>query len=207
MKVVEMGGLTLTRIGFVRHGVTEWNKERRAQGQSDIPLNDSGRLQAQLLAERMKEGRWDHIFSSDLSRAKETAEIVATAIGLPVYTDQRLREMHKGETEGTTLEERITRWGEEWENLELGIEADSSISSRGTSFISEVIARYPGRNILVVSHGALIALTVKALVPEQDIDQHIHNTSVTVLECNGVGWRCGLFNCAQHLTGVAKRIH
>ena len=126
----------------------------------------------------MKEEGWDCIYSSDLSRAKETAEIVASVIGLPVYTDQRLREMHKGKTEGTTLEERIARWGEKWENLELGIEADSSISSRGTSFISEVIALYPGRNILVVSHGALIALTVKALVPEQDINQHIRNNFV-----------------------------
>jgi len=194
----------LTRIGFVRHGITEWNKERRAQGQSDIPLNDFGRLQAQLLAKRIKEEEWDCIFSSDLSRAKETAEIVATAIGLPVYTDQRLREMHKGETEGTTLEERIARWGEEWESLELGIEADPSISGRGTSFISEVIASYPGRNVLVVSHGALIALTVKALVPEQDTEQHIHNTSVTIIEQSGSKWRCELFNCAIHLSELAQ---
>ncbi|AZS14929.1 histidine phosphatase family protein [Paenibacillus lutimineralis] len=196
----------MTRICFVRHGITEWNKERRAQGQSDIPLNDSGKIQAQLLAARMKEEGWDHIFSSDLSRAKETAEIVAAAIGLPVYTDQRLREMHKGETEGTTLRERIARWGEEWESLELGIEADPSISSRGTSFISDVVASYPGRNILVVSHGALITLTVKSLVPEQDTNQHLHNTSVTILENSGIGWRCELFNCALHLKGAAQQI-
>ncbi|WMT42783.1 histidine phosphatase family protein [Paenibacillus sp. D2_2] len=194
----------MTRIGFVRHGITEWNKERRAQGQSDIPLNDSGRLQAQMLAERLKNGEWDCIFSSDLSRAKETAEIVAAAIGLPVCMDQRLREMHKGEIEGTTLEERVARWGEEWESIELGLEADPSITGRGISFISEIVASNPDKNILVVSHGVLITLTVKALVPEQDIDQHIHNTSLTILEHCGSEWRCELFNCAIHLSESAQ---
>ena len=94
--------------------MTDWNTERKTQGQSDIPLNEEGRQQARALALRLGTEQWDLIFSSDLSRAKETADIVAGTLGLSVQTDHRLREMHKGETEGTTLEERINRWGNQW---------------------------------------------------------------------------------------------
>lgn len=102
----------MTEIIFIRHGLTDWNIERRAQGQSDIPLNNKGRKQARQLATRLKNSKWHLIFSSDLLRASETASIVADSLGLVVQTDQRLREIHKGETEGTTLEERISKWRE-----------------------------------------------------------------------------------------------
>lgn len=66
----------MTLIGLIRHGVTDWNYEYRAQGQVDIPLNDEGRRQAELLSKRMENEEWDYIYSSDLSRALETAEII-----------------------------------------------------------------------------------------------------------------------------------
>lgn len=189
----------MTRIGFIRHGETVWNAERRAQGQSDIPLNDQGRRQARCLAERLRTEPWDCLFSSDLSRAKETADIVAEAIGVPVRTDPRLREMHKGEIEGTTPEERIARWGEQWEKLPLGIEEERSIVGRGTSFLSELIESARGKNILAVSHGALIGLTVRSLIPHVNVDVHFHNTSITIVRYDGSKWDCELFNCAKHV--------
>lgn len=196
----------MTRLGLIRHGITEWNRERRAQGQSNIPLNDIGRWQARLLAERLRAGGWDCIYSSDLSRAQETAELVGTVLGLTVVTDERLREMHKGETEGTTLEERIARWGQDWIELELGIESRESITARGISIISEILHHHKGQNVLIFSHGALISYTVKALIPEQNIDQHMHNTAVTIIKHNdgcGSKWACELFNCAGHLSDQA----
>ncbi|UVI33027.1 histidine phosphatase family protein [Paenibacillus spongiae] len=188
-----------TRIGFVRHGTTDWNAERRAQGQSDIPLNAAGRIQAHALSERLKNEQWDVIFSSDLSRAKETADIVAAALGVSIHTDPRLREIHKGETEGTTLEERVTRWGEHWEKMPLGMEDEQSAAARGTSFIAEIAEAFRGKSILVVSHGALIGLTVKRLIASVNIEVHFHNTSITAIHYNGIEWKCELFNCAKHL--------
>ncbi|MBS4199163.1 histidine phosphatase family protein [Bacillus sp. FJAT-49732] len=190
----------MTQIVLIRHGITDWNTERRAQGQSDIPLNEEGRQQARALASRLKSEKWDLIFSSDLSRAKETADILAKTLGLDVQTDHRLREMHKGETEGTTLEERINRWGSKWESLSLGIEDDKSITRRGTSFLSEIMKTYKGKRILVVSHGALIGNTIKGLIPSTNIDVFFHNTSMTTINYNGSDWNCELFNCAKHLS-------
>ncbi|MCR2823626.1 histidine phosphatase family protein [Lederbergia panacisoli] len=188
----------MTQVVLIRHGITDWNTERRAQGQSDIPLNEEGRKQARALANRLNSEKWDLIFSSDLSRAKETAEILAQTLGLNVQTDHRLREMHKGETEGTTLEERINRWGSEWESLSLGIEDDKSITLRGTSFLTEIMNKFKGKRILVVSHGALIGNTLKKLIPSTNI-VFFHNTSMTTINFNGSDWKCELFNCAKHL--------
>ncbi|AZN41034.1 histidine phosphatase family protein [Paenibacillus albus] len=189
----------MTTIAFVRHGITDWNYERRAQGQSDIPLNGEGRQQAITLAVRMQTEKWDLIFSSDLSRAKETADIVADMLEMSVVTDQRLREMHKGETEGTTLEERVSRWGSQWESQSLGIESDELVMNRGTSFVTDIAKAYHGQRIIIVSHGALIGLTIKQLIPQLNIDVHFNNTSVTTLNFNGTEWDCELFNCAKHL--------
>ncbi|SDW15386.1 histidine phosphatase family protein [Paenibacillus sp. CF384] len=189
----------MTKFGLIRHGETDWNTEGRAQGQSDIALNDTGRLQAHTLAERLRNESWDVIFSSDLSRAKETADIVAKLMGLTVLTDSRLREMYKGEMEGTTLKERIQKWGEQWERLAPGLESEDSIVSRGTSFIAEAAETYKGKNILVFSHGVLIGSTLKHFIPSIDTKVHIVNTSVTTITRSGSKWECELFNCSKHV--------
>ncbi|WNQ08818.1 histidine phosphatase family protein [Paenibacillus aurantius] len=189
----------MTKLVWIRHGRTDWNSERRAQGQSDIPLNEQGRQQARALALRMAAEGVDFIYSSDLSRAKETAAILAGALGLEVQTDSRLREMHKGETEGTTLEERIKRWGAGWESQPLGIENDHSVTNRGLAFVNEMVRTFPDKRIAVVSHGALIGLTVKELVPALPDVAHYHNTSITTITYNGSEWFCDLLNCAKHV--------
>lgn len=190
----------MTRLGLIRHGITDWNNERRAQGQSDVPLNTSGRAQATALANRLRGEDWDLIYASDLSRAKETAEIVAKALELTVTLDPRLREMNCGEMEGTTEEERIEKWGIGWRDLDLGIEDEESIRKRGLSLITEVSEKHADKRILVVSHGALLGLTLKQLIPHVDTEEHLHNTSITRLVHTGGRWECELYNCAKHLT-------
>jgi probable phosphoglycerate mutase len=196
----------MTRIGLIRHGTTLWNTERRAQGQTDIPLNEIGRLQAQALANRLLYEGWEYIFSSDLLRAVETAEIIARFIGKEVHTDIRLREMYKGKIEGTTLEERINKWGIEWEKsqLQLGIEDEHSIIQRGLSFINEVIDDLKGKRILIVSHGALIETILNNLIPKIHLKGPIDNTSITVINNNDSDWNCELLNCVEHLEGLIK---
>jgi probable phosphoglycerate mutase len=192
----------VTQIGLIRHGITDWNMQRRVQGMTDISLNDTGRQQAHALAERLKAEQWDIMYASDLSRAVETAEIVGRALDLPVQTDQRLREMYCGEIEGTTLEDRISRWGSEWESLSLGIEDEQSISGRGVSFVADISVHYPNKKVLVVSHGALVAYTLRRLIPYVNTEEHIQNTSITKLRFSNGQWECDLFNCAKHLIEI-----
>jgi broad specificity phosphatase PhoE len=86
----------VTRIHLVRHGETEWNRELRWQGHSDPPLNERGRDQARSLAAALARRPFTAVYSSDLRRASETAEIVAAPLGLAVHVDSRLREIDVG---------------------------------------------------------------------------------------------------------------
>src|SRR6185437_6606991 len=95
----------MTTLLLVRHGETDWNAERRYQGHADVPLNDRGVEQARELAEQLAGERIDAIYSSDLSRAHATAEIVGERLGVPVVTDPDLREIDVGAVEGLTFEE------------------------------------------------------------------------------------------------------
>lgn len=99
-----------------RHGETDWNLERRLQGHTNIPLNENGRAQARELQKRVTQNAPDVIVSSDLLRAKETAEIVNASLGLPLFISPDLRECMLGEAEGLLREELIIRFGEAgWE--------------------------------------------------------------------------------------------
>ncbi|MDT2191689.1 histidine phosphatase family protein [Paenibacillus larvae] len=152
----------MTTIGFIRHGITEWNRLGRIQGVMDIPLNDEGREQARKLGNRLKHENWDGIISSDLRRAKETSEIISQLSGIPVLEyDKRLRERFFGEAEGTTLEEREERWGSEWRNAGIGVETDEALLQRWDDFTETLFKKYPERRILLVSHGSFIGTILK----------------------------------------------
>lgn len=190
----------MTAITFVRHGNTDWNVEKRAQGHSLNPLNETGRRQAAAVAGRLAEQSWDVLISSDLPRAQETAEIIAARIGMPIARlDPRIREIGRGQIEGTVEAERIAKWGSGWRQLELGLESEQALRERGLQFVAEVAADYAGRRILVVSHGVLLRETLLALLPNRRDEEPLHNTSVTTIVRNGEGWDCPLYNCTAHL--------
>lgn len=193
----------MTTIGLVRHGITEWNVLGIAQGSSDIPLNKTGRGQAIALSERLAaEEEWDLIIASDLDRASETAEIIGAKLGLPISRlDARLREMNGGEIEGTTEEERVAKWGEDWRSLDLGMETREAVAERATAALQDIVNDYPGKRVLVVSHGGLIGLTLRSLLPEQFKKTLLDNTSITILENLEDAWQCPLYNCTRHLEG------
>ncbi|WP_419962350.1 histidine phosphatase family protein [Psychrobacillus sp. BM2] len=191
----------MTTIGLIRHGITEWNVLGRSQGISDIPLNEIGKQQVVALANRLSlEGKWDIIVTSDLLRAKETGQIIASTLNFPSsWFDERIREINCGEIEGTTEEERIKKWGSNWRELNLGMESFEDVSKRGYEFLAELATSYNDKRVLVVSHGALIGLTLKRLLPEKFPSTHIENTSLTILINNKSTWDCTLYNCTQHL--------
>ncbi|MFJ7933732.1 histidine phosphatase family protein [Sporosarcina sp. NPDC096371] len=191
----------MTTIGLIRHGITEWNVLGRSQGISDIPLAEIGKQQAMALANRLSlEEKWDIIVTSDLSRAKETGQIIASKLNIPISMfEERIREINCGEIEGTTEEERLNRWGSNWRELNLGMEKFEDVSKRGCEFLSELATTYIDKRILVISHGALIGLTLQRLLPEEFSSTHIENTSLTILNNNESTWDCTLYNCTQHI--------
>lgn len=103
----------MKKIYVFRHGETDWNKERRLQGSTDIPLNETGRHQALKLREFFRTWPVEVFLSSDLARAKETAEIAAGELDVEFVFDPRLRETNLGQAEGLTVDEVISRFGQE----------------------------------------------------------------------------------------------
>lgn len=190
----------ITTIGFVRHGVTAWNKEGRAQGSSDIPLDEEGIEMANRVAKRLTDEQWDIIYTSPLIRAAKTAEIIAESKpGIPLLADNRLRESGGGLIEGMTEAERVEKWGYAWRKLDLGLEQHAEVVSRGLDFIEEMTEQYPGKRILIVSHGGFIGRLIKELVPYGDLEQNLENTSLTIVELQKERNLCHLFNCTKHL--------
>lgn len=190
----------MTSITFVRHGNTDWNNERRAQGHSHNPLSEIGRAQALAVADRLAEESWDVLISSDLLRAKATAAAVSARIGLPVsHFDQRLREIGRGQIEGTTEEERVRKWGLYWHELDLGQESLEALRARGLDFALDAVRRYPGKRVLAVSHGLIIGQTLKGMMADETTGNDLKNTSVTTVIYEEGGWRYGLYNCVRHL--------
>jgi alpha-ribazole phosphatase len=154
----------VTTLLLARHGETDWNREGRWQGHTDTPLNELGRAQARALAEALQRERIDAVYTSDLSRSQETAEIVAAARGLEVHTDPRLREIHFGRWEGLTTPEIRARFPDEAErwfsddgrNSFGGGETYVAMGERVVSALSEVAAAHPNGNVLVILHGGPI---------------------------------------------------
>lgn len=140
------------------------------------------------------------IITSDLSRAIETAQIVSAALHLPVSMhDERIREINCGDIEGTTEAERVNKWGSNWRELDLGMEKYELVSNRGLEFLEELATTYKDKRVLVVSHGALIGLTLQRLLPDQFTKTSINNTSLTILKNMENTWSCSLYNCTKHL--------
>jgi broad specificity phosphatase PhoE len=135
----------VTTLLLVRHGETDWNAAGRLQGHTDRPLNEHGRGQAKELAERLAVEGADAIYASDLSRAKETAEIVGQRLGLPVVIDADLREKNWGNWEGLTGDERV--------HVEFEGESTQEHRDRMIRAVKRIAERHPGQRVVVVTHG------------------------------------------------------
>ena len=176
----------MTTLILVRHGETDWNAEHRWQGHSNTVLNDAGREQARLLAEGLDSV--DALYSSDLARARETAEILASTLGLEVRFDQRLRERGFGAWEGLTMAEIETTFPDEERRWRAGgagpddAETFEGFAARVGSFIKEVGARHDGESVLVVSHGGTIRV-VQALAAGLDYVRD-HRSIPAVSNCS-----------------------
>jgi broad specificity phosphatase PhoE len=138
----------VTVLLLVRHGETDWNAEGRLQGHTDTPLNDYGRRQAASLAEQLAGDGIAAIYASDLSRARETAEIVGGRIGLPVSVEPDLREKNWGSWEGLTPTER--------DAVEYVGESTEAHRERTLRALLAIAERHPEERVLVVTHGGSV---------------------------------------------------
>jgi probable phosphoglycerate mutase len=159
-----------TELLLIRHGVTEWNKDRRFQGHVDIPLDDEGRSQARRLGDRLaREHRAGPplaaVYSSDLARASQTADAVAAALGLAVSIDAGLRERFYGAFEGRTagdLEreypDAFARWRAREPDFDLpgGGESLRRFHDRVRAMLVALAARHEGERVVAVTHGGVL---------------------------------------------------
>ena len=170
-------------FAFIRHGQTDWNRDDKLQGSSDIPLNETGRSQAHEAAEVLAGGGWRVIVSSPLLRARETAEIIAADLALelgPSYPD--FVERDYGPLEGRPSSSTIARWPH---RDYPGAEPLDSVVARGLAGLADVEADFADRNVVIVCHGTIIRYTLAALAGHP-IDG-IRNGSISTLEHDGRG--------------------
>jgi 2,3-bisphosphoglycerate-dependent phosphoglycerate mutase len=142
-----------TTILLVRHGETDWNRNRRVQGHTDVPLNETGRQQARTLAMELADEKLAAVYSSDLARAHETAIIVAGSRSLPVSMLPGLREKHFGTWEGLTDAEVLIRFPDAHETGWGDGETTEEMTDRVLATVREIAAANPGACVLVVTHG------------------------------------------------------
>ncbi|WP_104105831.1 histidine phosphatase family protein [Nocardioides sp. 616] len=150
------------RLLLLRHGQTAWNAEHRAQGQRDVPLDQTGLLQAKSVAPVLAAMEPAFVRSSDLARARVTAETVADAAGVSVATDARLREFDLGARTGQTMAEYAATHPEEFRRFRAGQydvapggESRATVTARVTGALDDALAALaPGELGIVVGHGA-----------------------------------------------------
>jgi alpha-ribazole phosphatase len=200
----------MMRLILVRHGQTEWNAGGRYQGQSNVALSDTGRKQARFLAERFPVRQLDAIYTSDLDRAKETAECVGKRLGLTVCPEKAFRELSFGDWEGLTYQEISSRWPEEAEKLftapdELVIphgETFRDLQKRALDKIYSLYEKHIDQTVAVFAHGAINKTILAGLM---HIPLHYlwslrqDNTAVNILRLDDGYVMVELINSTSHL--------
>ncbi|MBT9549860.1 MAG: histidine phosphatase family protein [Hydrogenophaga sp.] len=162
--------MQVTRILAVRHGETEWNRDTRIQGHTDIGLNARGRRQAELLARALRDEPIAAFYASDLSRALETAQAVARTRGQTVATHTGLRERAFGRFEGQTWADLEARWPEDalsWRKrvpdfVPAGGESLLQLRERVVATVEELAAQHPGEQVMMVAHGGVLDILYRA---------------------------------------------
>ena len=207
------------RLVLLRHGRTAWNQERRAQGHTDVPLDEVGRAQAAAAAPAVAALRPVALWSSDLARARETAAYVEAAGGQTAVVDPRLREYDLGERTGLTMPEYAASFPDEYAAFRQGRyevvpggESTATVTARVTAVLREALAALaPGECGVVVSHGGALK------VPLVEVLGWPSGLAATVRGLDNCGWaeledtgaggalRLAVYNRVAGLEPVAAR--
>jgi broad specificity phosphatase PhoE len=200
-------------IYLIRHGETPWNAEQRILGATDIELSESGRFQAETLAEFMSDRPIHAIYSSDLKRAFQTADALARFHGLEVRTHSGLREMNQGILEGLTFEQLkekhpdfLESWKKDPTSLCIqGGESLSDLQERAWETIHALAHVHQEDTIAIISHNlTIVTFLCKLLgVPLRQFRQLRQGcTGINLIEYGRLGWALHYMNLTSHLQGV-----
>ena len=182
--------MTNTHLGLLRHGQTDWNINFLLQGVTDIPMNQTGIEQVKLAAQAIRAEDWDVVLTSPLSRARQTAEIIANQHGYTEIIEQELLiERSFGEAEGLSHEQ----WRAKYSNLDviLGGESRTQLAERSRLLLETISQELGGKRVLAISHGALIrALIAIASNNELPRDgERLGNASLNVVKHSDNSWQ------------------
>jgi broad specificity phosphatase PhoE len=188
-----------TLVYLVRHGLTDWNRERRFQGHLDVYLSPEGLAQAQALADWLTPPphRFSAIYTSDLARARQTAQIIGHALGLQPVLAPPLREIHCGDWQGLSVAEieerypgKLKEWHDSIQSFTLpgaGGESIPQVQARIYSFYKDVVRRHSGQAIILASHGVALS-ALQAAIFGWDLQEtwatsraRLGNTGVTAI--------------------------
>jgi 2,3-bisphosphoglycerate-dependent phosphoglycerate mutase len=179
----------MLHLMLVRHGETEWNAQRRYQGQSDVPLSALGRRQAELVAEQLAGHEIDAVYASDLKRAWETARIIVAKIGQDIFSEPRLRELKFGILEGLTFDEAqaqypemIAAWLNDFHQPPKGGETIDLFNARVVSLLEDLKQKHEEQTVLLVAHGgplSEILRVVLELSPQKRWYLELENASLS----------------------------
>ncbi len=199
-----------TRLCVVRHGETAWNAEHRVQGQLDVPLNAVGLAQARAAAKVLGRERFDAVYSSDLSRARQTAAPTVELLSLALSLEKDLRERHYGIFERLTYAEVKASFPEDYARFEARDpeyafrtgESLREFSARSISVLSRIVAQNENRSILVFTHGGVLDKLyrfVTGLPISAERDFGIPNAGLNRIEVTSAGWRILAWADVAHL--------
>ncbi|HRF31396.1 MAG: histidine phosphatase family protein [Azonexus sp.] len=208
--MVEIPTTPVTRICLVRHGETEWNAERRIQGQIDIGLNATGCRQAVAAGRWLKQADIAALYSSDLKRAWTTALAIGAEIGLAPVPAPEMRERRYGVFEGLTYDEARMKHPAgyaafEGRNADYDFENGESLRAmfeRVTGKLQAIAAAHPGRNVVVVLHGGVLDIInrfVRGNSLETPRDFLIPNAGINWISMAGEAWHLDTWGETGHL--------
>lgn len=208
------GPLAYTHLIVIRHGETAWNRERRLQGQLDIPLNDTGLAQAQALAAALAGEPIDAVYSSDLSRAMQTAGPLAGTLGLAVRAEPRLRERCYGALEGMTYAEVAEQRPEDFARWQARVpdyapdngESLAAFHERVVEIALSLSRRHPGERIALVAHGGVLDCLYReatGMTLEAPRQHELLNASVNRLRSDSTRLTLAQWGDVAHLEALA----
>ena len=202
-----------TRFIVVRHGETQWNIESRIQGHRDSPLTPTGVAQAEAIAARLWQERFDALVSSDLGRALQTAQAIARVCGHEVVADPRLRERNFGEGEGMTYGDVDYRWPDAFSRVREtdpdfripGGESRRQFHERIHDAFVSLAAQHDGRRVTVVCHGGVLAALFRLVHDIPVARPHaiaIANASYNAIAFESDAWAIEAWGDVAHLPAV-----
>jgi len=200
-----------TTLIVVRHGETTWNREKRMQGTTDTVLSDVGRAQAQALGRRLASHGFTALYSSDLSRARDTARAIAQHTGREVIVEPRLQERRFGVFEGLLAAEIKSRYPDEYARFASrdpdyevpGGESAGSFKLRCLGCLSEIAGRHRGEEVVVITHGLVLDSLYRAA---HGLDHGaprpvpLINASMNLFGFGEGAWRMVLWGDVGHLS-------